>query len=80
MDPQTLRGLVYLFLILACGAALWIFILYLILGRARRRIVGLETENSRLKRQLADVKARVETRGMSDEELLRDVTDLLSDL
>ena len=80
MDPQTLRGLVYLFLILASGAALWIFILYLILGRARRRIVELETENSRLKRQLADVKARVETRGMSDEELLKDVTDLLSDL
>ena len=80
MDPQTLRGLVYLFLILAGGAALWIFILYRILGKARRRIVELDTENSRIKRQLADVKARVETRGMNDEELLKDVTDLLADL
>ena len=43
MDSQTLRGLVYLFLILAGGATLWIFILYLILGRARQRIAALET-------------------------------------
>ena len=80
MDLQTLRGLVYLFLILAGGAALWIFILYLILGRARRRIVALDTENKKLKRQIEDVKVKIETKDMSDEELLKDVTDLLADL
>lgn len=80
MDPQTLRGLVYLFLILAGSAGLWIFVLYLILGRARRRIVALETENKRLERKLADLKVRIETRSMSDVELLEDVTDLLADL
>lgn len=80
MDPQTLRGLVYLILILAGGAALWILILYLILGRARRRITALDTENRKLKRQLEDVKAKIETREMDDVELLKDVTDLLADL
>ena len=80
LSPQILRGLVYLFLILAGGAALWIFILYLILGRARRRIVELDTENRKLKRQLEDVKVRIETRDMDDEELLKDVTDLLAHL
>jgi len=80
MEPETLRGLVYLFRILAGGAGLWIFILYLLLGRARRRIVALETENQRLERKLADLKVRVETRSMSDVELLEDVTDLLADL
>lgn len=80
MDPQTLRGLVYLFLVLFGGAGLWILILYLILGRARRSIVALETENKKLKRQLAEVKVRVETREMNDVELLEDITSLLADL
>lgn len=80
MEPETLRGLVYLVLILGGGAGLWIFILYLLLGRARRRVVALETENHRLERKLADLKVRVETRSMSDVELLKDVTDLLADL
>jgi hypothetical protein len=80
MDPQTLRGLVYLFLLLAGGAALWIFILYLLLGRARRQVARLDTENRRLGRKLADLKVRVETRSKSDVELLKDVTDLLADL
>jgi cell division protein FtsB len=80
MDSQTLRGLVYLFLILAGGAALWIFILYLVLGRARRRIAALETENKNLKRRLEDMKTRIETRSMDDVELLKGVTDLLGDL
>lgn len=80
MDPQTLRGLVYLFFLLAGGAGLWILILYLLLGRARRQVAELETENRRLERKLADLKVRVETRSMSDVELLKDVTDLLADL
>jgi len=80
MEQQTLRCFVYLFLIIVGGAALWISILYLILGRAHNRIVDLETENIKLKRQPADFRARVETRLMSNEMLLKDITDLLSDL
>ena len=80
MDAQTLRGLVYLFLILAGGAGLWILVLYLILGRARRQIVALETETHALRRRLADVNVRIETRSMDDVALLQDVTDLLADL
>ncbi len=80
MDDTTLRVLFYLILTLVGGAGLWLVILYLTLGDARRRIVLLETENRKLKRQLEDIRVRVETRSMSDVELLEDVTRLFADL
>ena len=80
MELQTLKGLVYLFLILAGGAAIWIFILYLKLGNARREKALIEIENKNLKRQLSDIKIRIETRKMDDVDLLKDVTDLLSNI
>lgn len=78
MDTKTLQGIVYLVLLCAGGAGLWIFILYQILGRTRRRIAELETERARLERELAVREVERETRGMKDEELLEDVTDLFA--
>lgn len=78
MDAKTLQGIVYLVLLCAGGAGLWIFILYQILGRTRRRIAELEIEHARLERELAVREVERETRGMKDEELLEDVTDLFA--
>lgn len=62
----------------AGGAGLWIFILYQVLGRARQRVAELETERARLERELVAREVERETRGMKDEELLEDVTDLFA--
>jgi hypothetical protein len=78
MDAKTLQGIVYLVLLCAGGAGLWIFILYQILGRARRRIAELETEHARLEREFAAREVERETQGMKDAELLEDVTDLFA--
>jgi hypothetical protein len=78
MDGKTLQGIVYLVLLCAGGAGLWIFILYQILGRTRRRAAELETERARLERERAVREVERETRGMKDEELLEDVTDLFA--
>jgi hypothetical protein len=80
MDPATIKGLVYLVLILAGGAGIWILVLYLILGAARRRNAELELANAALAAQLSGVRARVEARSKPDAELLDDVTSLLADL
>jgi hypothetical protein len=78
MDARTLQGIVYLVLLCAGGAGLWIFILYQILGRARRRIAELETEHAKLEPELAVREVERETRSMKDEALLEDVTDLFA--
>ncbi len=78
MDAKTLQGIVYLVLLCAGGAGLWIFILYKILGRARQRIAELETEHARLERELAVREVALETQSMKDEELLEDVADLFA--
>jgi hypothetical protein len=78
MDGKTLQGIVYLVLLCAAGAGLWIYILYQILGRSRRRIAELETEHARLERELAVRKVEHETRAMKDEALLEDVADLFA--
>ena len=78
MDAKTLQGIVYLVLLCAGGAGLWIYILYQILGRSRRRIAELETEHARLERELAVREVERETRSMKDEALLEDVTDLFA--
>lgn len=80
MDANTGRGLIYLVLILGSGVGLWIVILYRILSGVRRANAALQTENDRLKRQLHDVKVRIETRSLSDDALLQDVADLVSGL
>ena len=38
MDAKTLQGIVYLVLLCAGGAGLWIFVLYQVLGRTRQRV------------------------------------------
>jgi hypothetical protein len=76
MDGKTLQGIVYLVLLCAGGAGLWIFILYQILGRSRWRIAELETEHARLERAVRKVEH--ETRAMKDEALLEDVADLFA--
>jgi hypothetical protein len=78
MDAKTLQGIVYLVLLCAGGAGLWIFILYQVLGRTRQRVAELETERARLERELAMREVERETRAMKDEELLEDVTDLFA--
>ena len=78
MDANTLQGIVYLVLLCAGGAGLWIFILYQILGRTRLRIADLETEHAKLERELAVREVERETRSMKDEALLEDVTDLFA--
>lgn len=80
MSPDTIQGIVYLVLIVALGLGVWIFILYLILGRAQQNAAALVIENRRLKRALAKETAETETEEMTDEELLGDVADLLSGL
>jgi uncharacterized protein HemX len=80
MDADTIRGIVYLVLLVAAGAGLWIFILYRMLSHARRRIAALEIERAQLARRIAELKAELENRSMSDEELLDELDDLLDGL
>lgn len=80
MDPDTLQGIVYLFLILAAGAAIWILILYLMLGAARRRVAELELAVEILRGQVENMRNRIEMRSKTDEEVLADAATVLRDL
>ncbi|WP_428263466.1 hypothetical protein [Haliangium sp.] len=78
MDDRALSGIVYLVLLVAGGAGLWIFILYQVLGRSHRHAAALATELAQVKRALATIRAELETRSMSDDELLDELADILA--
>jgi hypothetical protein len=80
VEPETLKGLVYLCLILFGGAAIVILVLALVAAARGRRIAELELINAGLAAQIEGVRLRVEKRSESDAEVLADVTSLLSDL
>lgn len=70
----------YITLILGSLAVIWIIVLSIRLNNTKKALADERRKSSDLAVKLADVKAKLEAKGMTDDELLTDVSDLLSGL
>jgi len=77
MDGDAVKGLVYLTLTIGGVAAIAIGILWWKLSEASKQLALERKAKAELQRKLEHLQAKLKAEGMTDDELLDDVADVL---